>query len=93
MFRMHSIRRALWRTTGLLALCLTAGLPAQAHAQIDTLKVMIGANPGGGFDQTGRGIAAAMQSAGTIRNATFENKGGAGGAMDASAQNPPPPAA
>ena len=52
-----------------------------ALAQIDTLKVMIGANPGGGFDQTGRGIAAAMQSAGAIRTASFENKGGAGGAI------------
>jgi putative tricarboxylic transport membrane protein len=50
-------------------------------AQIDTLKVMIGANPGGGFDQTGRSIAAAMQAAGSVRNATFENKGGAGGTI------------
>lgn len=81
MFRMHLNRRALLRATGLLGLLISVGFPAQAHAQIDTLKVMIGANPGGGFDQTGRGIAAAMQSAGTIRNATFENKGGAGGAI------------
>lgn len=67
-------RRAL---VALLASCVA--LPAAA--QIDTLKVMIGANPGGGFDQTGRGIAAAMQAAGAVRTATFENKGGAGGAI------------
>jgi putative tricarboxylic transport membrane protein len=54
---------------------------APALAQIDTLKMMIGANPGGGFDQTGRSIAAAMQAAGAVRNATFENKGGAGGTI------------
>jgi putative tricarboxylic transport membrane protein len=54
---------------------------APACAQIDTLKMMIGANPGGGFDQTGRSIAAAMQAAGSVRSATFENKGGAGGTI------------
>lgn len=63
-----------------LAMLLGAFSPV-ALAQIDALKVMIGANPGGGFDQTGRGIAAAMQSAGAIRTASFENKGGAGGAI------------
>jgi hypothetical protein len=50
-------------------------------AQIDTLKVMIGENPGGGFDQTGRSIAAAMQAAGVVRSASFENRGGAGGTI------------
>lgn len=81
MTRTLAFRRAMLRVICLLGLCTTLGLPAAAQAQIDTLKVMIGANPGGGFDQTGRGIAAAMQSAGAIRNATFENKGGAGGAI------------
>jgi putative tricarboxylic transport membrane protein len=61
-----------------LALASGMGLSSPAVAQIDSLKVMIGANPGGGFDQTGRGIASAMQAAGAIRGATFENKGGAG---------------
>jgi putative tricarboxylic transport membrane protein len=64
----------------LLWLATLAGA-APAFAQIDTLKMMIGANPGGGFDQTGRSIAAAMQAAGSVRNATFENKGGAGGTI------------
>jgi len=58
------------------------GLHAPSIATpIDTLKVMIGANPGGGFDQTGRSIAAAMIAAGTARSATFENRGGAGGTI------------
>jgi len=75
---MNAISR-LRRGLSVGALALTLCSPA--WAQIDTLKVMIGANPGGGFDQTGRGIAGAMQAAGAIRTATFENKGGAGGAI------------
>ncbi|MBK8766166.1 MAG: tripartite tricarboxylate transporter substrate binding protein [Burkholderiaceae bacterium] len=56
-------------------------MSAPVRAQVDTLKVMIGANPGGGFDQTGRSLGAAMIAAGSARNATFENKGGAGGTI------------
>ena len=78
---MQLIHRAV-RGLGRLACAgLLAVTSLSAHAQIDTLKVMIGANPGGGFDQTGRGIAAAMQAAGAVRTTTFENKGGAGGAI------------
>lgn len=65
---------------GLAAVAVT-GWPLGASAQIDTLKVMIGANPGGGFDQTGRSLAAAMIAAGTARSAVFENRGGAGGTI------------
>ncbi len=58
---------------------LAAG-PAQAQ-NLGTLKMMIPANPGGGWDQTGRNLAVAMQSAGLISGAQFENKGGAGGTL------------
>jgi putative tricarboxylic transport membrane protein len=47
----------------------------------DNFKVMIGANPGGGYDQTGRGIGKAMQEAGVAGSITYENKGGAGGTI------------
>ncbi len=53
---------------------------AQAQA-IGTLKMMIPANPGGGWDQTGRALAAAMQSAKVVNSVQFENKGGAAGAL------------
>jgi putative tricarboxylic transport membrane protein len=46
---------------------------------IGTLKMMIPANPGGGWDQTGRSLAAAMQSAKLVQSVSFENKGGAAG--------------
>ena len=52
--------------------------PASAQA-IGTLKMMIPANPGGGWDQTGRSLAAAMQAAKVVGSVQFENKGGAAG--------------
>ena len=62
---------------------LAAGtLPLHASAQgIATLKMLIPANPGGGWDQTGRALAAAMQSAKSVQNVQFDNKGGAAGTI------------
>ena len=48
---------------------------------VDNLKVMIPANPGGGWDSTGRALVAAMQSAGTVKNVQMDNKGGAAGTI------------
>src|ERR687898_2165833 len=64
--------------------CLVAfALPAMAIAAPaqPSLKMMIPANPGGGWDQTGRQLAAAMQSAKVVSSVQFENKGGAGGTI------------
>jgi len=56
------------------------GLSSPAFGQqIGTLKMMIPANPGGGWDQTGRQLAAAMQSGKLVQSVSFENKGGAAG--------------
>jgi putative tricarboxylic transport membrane protein len=46
-----------------------------------TLKMMIPANPGGGWDQTGRNLAAAMQSGKLVSGVQFDNKGGAAGTI------------
>ena len=43
--------------------------------------MMIPANPGGGWDQTGRNLATAMQSAKLVSSVQFDNKGGAGGTI------------
>lgn len=51
-----------------------------AHAQ-PSIKMMIPANPGGGWDQTGRNLANAMQSVKLVSSVQFENKGGAGGTI------------
>jgi putative tricarboxylic transport membrane protein len=61
----------------LLAAALGAG---ETHAQ-PALKMMIPANPGGGWDQTGRALASAMQSAKLVSSVQFDNKGGAGGTI------------
>jgi putative tricarboxylic transport membrane protein len=65
------------RSTLALALAFAAGA---ATAQ-PSLKMMIPANPGGGWDQTGRNLAAAMQSAKLVSGVQFDNKGGAAGAI------------
>ncbi len=53
-------------------------LPALA---VDNVKMLIPANPGGGWDTTGREFAKAMQSAGAVKNVQYDNKGGAAGAI------------
>jgi putative tricarboxylic transport membrane protein len=62
--------------TALGALLLTSAAAAQP-----SLKMMIPANPGGGWDQTGRQLAAAMQSAKLVSGVQFDNKGGAAGTI------------
>ena len=59
---------------------MLAALAAPLHAG-ENFKIMIGANPGGGYDQAGRGIGRALQEAGVVGNVTYENKGGAGGTI------------
>ena len=57
---------------------IAAAGPAQAG---ENYKITIGANPGGGYDQTGRGIGKALQESGAADAVTYENKGGAGGTI------------
>ena len=70
-------------TKAALATLVAAQLPAgAARAQaIGTLKMMIPANPGGGWDTTGRTLASAMQAAKSVGSVQFENKGGAAGTL------------
>lgn len=60
---------------------LAALLFAGAASAQPSLKIMIPANPGGGWDQTGRNLAVAMQSAKLASSVQFENKGGAAGTI------------
>ena len=63
----------------LAAMAAAGVLPAQA-ADVN-LKMMIPANPGGGWDGTGRALGKAMQDAGAVNTVQYENKGGAAGAI------------
>ena len=72
---MHSISRV---RIAIAAAAVALSLPALA---VDSLKMMIPANPGGGWDTTGRELAKALQSSGAVKNVQFDNKGGAAGAI------------
>ncbi len=55
-------------------------LPSPAWATAN-LKMMIPANPGGGWDTTGRALGKALQEAGMASSVSYDNKGGAAGAI------------
>ena len=64
-----------------LAVLAAAGaLPVSAQTA-SAIKMMIPANPGGGWDTTGRALGKAMQDAGVASSVTYDNKGGAAGAI------------
>ena len=62
------------------ALAATGALPLSAYANVN-LKMMIPANPGGGWDTTGRALGKALQDAGAASSVSYDNKGGAAGAI------------
>ena len=64
-----------------MAALAAAGLLSQAQAQAVAMKMMLPANPGGGWDTTGRALGKALQDAGVASTVTYENKGGAAGAI------------
>jgi putative tricarboxylic transport membrane protein len=78
------MRRSFLKTvalSGTVAVAAALGLASPAFAQASNYKIMIGANPGGGYDQTGRNLGKALQEAGLASSVTYENKGGAGGTI------------
>ena len=63
------------------ALAVAGSLPLPARAAGANIKMMIPANPGGGWDTTGRALGKAMQDAGVAASVSYDNKGGAAGAI------------
>ena len=64
----------------LAALAAAGALPLSAQAA-SAIKMMLPANPGGGWDTTGRALGKALQDAGVASSVTYDNKGGAAGAI------------
>ena len=64
----------------LAALAAAGALPLSAQAA-NAIKMMLPANPGGGWDTTGRALGKALQDAGVASSVTYDNKGGAAGAI------------
>ena len=65
----------------LAALAAAGGFPLSALAAAANVKMMIPANPGGGWDTTGRALGKALMDSGAASTATYDNKGGAAGAL------------
>jgi putative tricarboxylic transport membrane protein len=76
-FMFSNFKRPLVGTLSTIALSIAS---SNALA-VDNIKMMIGANPGGGWDSTGRAIGKAMVDAGVAKSVQYENKGGAGGTI------------
>lgn len=71
-------RRHLLASTA--AMAVLSAIPARA-AGAPAVDFFIPANPGGGWDQTGRLMEQVMTAQGLISGATFTNVGGAGGTV------------
>ena len=64
----------------LAALAAAGSFPLLARAA-SNVKMMIPANPGGGWDTTGRALGKALTDAKVADTVTYDNKGGAAGAL------------
>lgn len=60
-------------------LATRAARPAYPAVALPLLRIFIPGSAGGGWDQTGRALGAAIQSAGLTQKVEYENKGGKGG--------------
>jgi putative tricarboxylic transport membrane protein len=70
--------KGLWR--GILA-AAAIGMATAASAQVNELKIMAPAAPGGGWDQTARSMQQALTQAGIVKNVQVTNVPGAGGTI------------
>lgn len=48
---------------------------------LDSVKILIPANPGGGWDSTGRELGKALTASGAVKSVQYDNKGGAAGTI------------
>ena len=62
------------------ALAAAGSFPLSAFAAAN-VKMMVPANPGGGWDTTGRALGKALVDSGAAATVSYDNKGGAAGAL------------
>lgn len=73
--------RKLARAFAQVLIATSLAAATGAAMAVDTVKMMIPAAPGGGWDTTGRALGAALQASGAVKNIQYDNKGGAAGAI------------
>jgi putative tricarboxylic transport membrane protein len=64
-----------------MAACTAVGAWPLVVRAAASVKMMIPANPGGGWDTTGRALGKALQESGAASSVSYDNKGGAAGAL------------
>ncbi|QTX03777.1 Bug family tripartite tricarboxylate transporter substrate binding protein [Agromyces archimandritae] len=64
-----------------LAACSGGGSADAGSSAIDSVDIIVPADPGGGWDQTGRALGQAATGSGTVKSAPVSNIGGAGGTV------------
>ena len=67
--------------TGALGAAMPAAWAQAAPPLLGNLRIVIPANEGGGWDQTGRALGAAMLASGAVAQVSYENVGGKGGTI------------
>ena len=72
------MKRTFRRRVAAAAAALALSIPALA---VESVKILIPASPGGGWDTTGRELGKAMTAAGSAKSIQYDNKGGAGGTI------------
>jgi len=65
----------------LAALAAAGSWPLAVRAADGNVKMLIPANPGGGWDTTGRALGKALLETKKVSTVTYDNKGGAAGAL------------
>jgi len=76
---MNRPSKGIWR--GLATAAAVVGFAASAFAQVNELKIMAPAAPGGGWDQTARSMQQALSQSGIAKSAQVTNVPGAGGSI------------
>lgn len=71
----------LWATGALAQKAATLARPAERIEPLPELRIVIPANPGGGWDQTGRALGNALQSTRLVERVQYENIGGKAGTI------------
>jgi putative tricarboxylic transport membrane protein len=77
----QSKRHFIALAAGLASIAAFSTIPLAMAQQVDSLKVLVPANAGGGWDQTGRQLEAAMKSTSLIKSSQIQNVGGAAGTI------------